>query len=34
MKVLNPSQLKPSTPPPPPPPPLKRRIPLDLKAGN
>ena len=33
MKVLNPSQLKPSTPPPPPPP-LKRRIPLDLKAGN
>ena len=32
MKVLNPSQLKPSTPPPPPP--LKRRIPLDLKAGN
>ena len=34
MKVLNPSQLKPSTPPPPPPPPLKRRIPLNLKAGN
>ena len=33
MKVLNPSQLKPSTPLPPPPP-LKRKIPLDLKAGN